>query len=225
MSRERTPGRVRALAVAGVFSLFGLLGLAACSGSLLPKPAPPAARHALDASPAAAPMSAAAPAAKRSGTLVVEPLRAVPGYDSRHMVYQRSPGQLEAFAFHEWVAPPAELLGPLLVRALQDADTGYAVLPAPSAAVADWRLETQLLNLTQDFSVQPSRLRLGLRAVLLDGRSRRVLGWREVQVSLPVVSDDPLAGATTAQAAALQATQAVATFCAEQLRTASHPPP
>jgi cholesterol transport system auxiliary component len=213
----------------GVAGLIGLLGLCACSGSLLPKPATPAARHALETGAAASPPPKAGPAsgaaAHRTGTLMVEPPRAAPGYDSRRMVYQRTPGQLEAFALHEWVAPPADLLAPLLVRALQDAGGDYAVLPAPSAATADWRLETQLLSLIQDFSVQPSRLRLSLRTVLLEGRRRRVLGWREVQISLPVAGDDPVAGATAAQAAALQAAQAVAAFCVEQLRTAPLPQP
>ena len=213
--------------------MAALCGLAACSGSLLPKPASMPARHALDAGAAASSMPIAGPdrgpstgrtgGASSSGTLAVEPLRAAPGYDSRRMVYQGTPGQLDAFAFHEWVAPPAEMLAPLLVRALQDASGGYTVLPSPSAAVADWRLETQLLRLLQDFTVHPSQLRLSVRIVLLDGHNRRVLGWREVDISLPTTADDPVAGAATAQAAALQATRAVAAFCAEQLRAGPAP--
>jgi cholesterol transport system auxiliary component len=193
---------------------------AACTGTLLPKPAPPAARYTLDVgTPASAPREAVAGAP----SITVDAPRAAPGYGSRHMVYMRRTPEIEAFAFHEWVDAPAQLLEPLLVRALQDSGGFSVVLHAPSAAASGWRLETELLRLHQDFSVRPSQARLVLRAVLLDSATRRALAWREFDVSVPAASDDPVAGVVAAQAAAQRVVLAVATFCAEQARDGATP--
>jgi cholesterol transport system auxiliary component len=194
--------------------------LAACSCTLLPKPAPPAARYILDAGmPASAPRQAVAGAP----SIAVEAPRAAPGYGSRHMVYMRRPAEIEAFAFHEWVDAPARLLEPMLVRALQDSGGFSVVLHAPSAAASGWRLETELLRLHQDFSVRPSQVRLVLRAVLVDSASRRAMAWREFDVSVPAASEGPVAGALAAQTAAQAVVLAVATFCAEQARDGAAP--
>ncbi|MGS5087291.1 ABC-type transport auxiliary lipoprotein family protein [Hydrogenophaga sp. A37] len=193
--------------------------LVACAGSLLPKPAAPPARFALDAGPAsaaAATTAAPRPAAAGAPSLTVELPRAAPGYDSRRMLYQRRPQQLEAFAFNEWVEPPAQMLTPMLVRALQGSGAFGAVLQAPSAVTTGWRLETELVRLHQSFAQQPSQVQLGLRAVLLNNRTREAVAWREFNISVNATGEDPVAGAAAAQAAAMQLAAAVAAFCAEQ---------
>jgi cholesterol transport system auxiliary component len=196
----------------------GLTLQAACSGTLLPRPAQPPARFTLEGNaPATAPRAASADAP----VLTVDIPRAAPGYDSRHMLYLRRPQELEAFAFHEWLGPPAQMLAPLLVRALQDSTGLGAVLLAPSAAASRWRLETELLRLHQDFTRQPSQVRMSLRAVLLDSASGQALAWQEFDVSVAAAGDDPVAGAAGAQAAARQLVAAVAAFCSAQLGDAS----
>jgi cholesterol transport system auxiliary component len=137
------------------------------------------------------------------------------------MLYQRRPLALEAFAFHEWVDTPARMLAPLLVRALQDSAAFRVVLLAPSSALAGWRLETELLRLHQDFTVRPSQLRLGLRAVLLDVASRQVVAWREFEFAVAAADDGPVAGVQAAHQATVQLAQAVAHFCDEQAAAAS----
>jgi cholesterol transport system auxiliary component len=187
--------------------------LPGCTGTLLPRPAQPPARFTLDsAAPAIVPRTPAVGAP----TLTVDLPRAAPGHDSRRMVFVRQPPELEAFAFHEWVEPPARMLAPLLVRALQDSGAFGAVLLAPSAAVGTWRLETASLQLLQDFTRAPSQVRLGLHAVLLDSATRRVLAWRAFEVRVETTGDDPVAGAVAAQTAAQQLSSAVAAFCAGQ---------
>jgi len=192
--------------------------LAACAGSLLPKPASPPARFTLDAGTAAPNAVGARVVAVDAPTITVELPRAAPGYDSRRMVYLRRPQQLEAFAFNEWVEPPAQMLAPLLVRALQDSGGFRAVLRAPSAAAGGWRLETELLRLHQDFSLRPSQVRLSVRAVLLNSTTRQAVAWREFDVSVAATGDDPVAGAAAAQAAARQLATEVAAFSAEWAR-------
>ncbi|WP_201492192.1 ABC-type transport auxiliary lipoprotein family protein [Rubrivivax sp. A210] len=200
---------------------LALLGLvAACSGTLLPKPAPPPARFTLDDGAAAVAATTPSPGAP---DLVVALLRAAAGLDSRRMLYQRRPLEIEAFAFHEWAEPPAQLLAPLLLRALQAGGGFRAVLPAASAgssAPGSWRLETELLRLQQDFATRPSQVRISLRAVVLDGGTRRAIAWREFDVRVDAASDDPVAGVQAANEAVRRLLAELAAFCAEQGRAA-----
>lgn len=213
---------VRRRAALGWLLAAGVPLLPGCTGTLLPRPAQPPTRFTLDS---ATPATAARTPAAGAPTLTVDPPRAAPGHDSRRMVYLRRPPELQAFAFHEWVEPPARMLAPLLVRALQDSGAFAAVLLAPSAALGTWRLETESLQLQQDFTRRPSQVRLGLRAVLLDGATRRVLAWRAFEVGVDAVRDDPVAGAVAAQAAAQRLSVAVAAFCAGQAQNATPPAP
>lgn len=201
---------------AAVLLLAAAAGLlAGCSGTLLPKPQAPPARFTLDgATPAAAPRRPAADAP----ALVVAVPRAAPGHDGRRMVYLRRPLELEAFAFHEWVDPPAQMLAPLIVRSLQDSGAFSAVLQAPSAASGALRLETELIRLQQDFGSQPSQVRLTLRAVLLDTATRQVIGWREFDESVAAKTDDPAGGVAAAHQATQRVLAALASFCAAQSR-------
>jgi cholesterol transport system auxiliary component len=189
--------------------------LAGCSGTLLPKPAAAPARHTLDTG-APVPGAAAPPAG--APVLVVALPRAAPGHDSRRMVYLRQAQQLEAFAFHEWVEPPAAMLAPLLVVALQHGGAFRAVLLAPSAVAGTWRLETEQVRLQQDFSTRPSQVRLSLRAVLLDASQRQVIAWREFDTRVAAASDDPAAGVVAAGQATQRLLAAVADFCAGHVR-------
>jgi cholesterol transport system auxiliary component len=204
-------------------AVSALVLLVSCSGTLLPKPAQAPARHTLgDAAPAAT--RAAMPAAGHAPVLVVAQPRAAPGFDSRRLLYLRQPLELDAFAFHEWVEPPAQLLAPLLVRALQDGGGFRAVLQAPSAAAGGWLLETELTRLQQDFQTQPSQVQLSLRAVLLDGGTRQVIGWRVLEARVTAAHDDPVAGVQAAQAAVRQVLQALAAFCEDERQRAALKP-
>jgi cholesterol transport system auxiliary component len=200
-------------------ALGAALSLAACSGLLLPKPAAEPARHTLDGGPAEVSRATAVREVDSRVIQVAMP-RAAPGYDSRRMVYQRHPLELQAFAFHEWVEPPAALLAPLLVRALQDGGGFRAALLAPSVAAPGWILESELVWLQQDFQRTPSQVRLRLRAVLLDGATRQVLAWREIDAQVAARSDDPVAGVRAAQQAAQQVAAAVVEFCVAERQRA-----
>lgn len=188
--------------------------LAACGASLLPKPAAAPVRYTLDDG------LATPPAVSSSGgpVLLLAALRAQPGFDSPRMVYQRQAQVLESFALSEWVDAPAQMLAPLLLRALQGSGAFAAVVQAPSAARAGWQLEVELVRLQQDFTQAPSRTRLTLRAVLVDGPTRNVIAAREFDVSAASSSEDAAGGAAAAREATAQAVAALARFCAAQVK-------
>jgi cholesterol transport system auxiliary component len=227
-----TPQQGQAKRAIAVVALAALSGLSACSASLLPKPPAAAARYTLDALTAApstlpnsttatttATSASAAIAANAPVLLVAQP-SAAPGYDSVRMLYQRQPQQLEAFAFHEWVEPPARLLAPLMVRALQDTQAFRAVLLAPTSGTGSLRLETELTRLQQDFNAQPSSVRLTLRAVLIDTATRRVLASQVFDASAAAGRADPVAGVVVAQQLTQRVLGELAAACATWARSA-----
>ncbi len=207
-------------AQAQLLAMCALVLLVSCGGSLLPKPPPAPARHTLDAGAGLQPTVTPPPSSLAPVLILAQPT-AAPGYESRRMVYQQDALELQAFAFHEWVEPPARLLAPLLVRALQDGGGFRAVLMAPSAVAGGWLLETELTRLQQNFATQPSRVQLSLRAVLLDGSTRQVIAWRSFDTQVPAMHDDPVAGVQAAQRAAQGLLLDVAAFCKAEVQRAA----
>jgi cholesterol transport system auxiliary component len=198
-------------------SFLGLAGtpwlLTACGGSLLPKAAPARLRYALDEG-SSLPGAMAASARPAAPVLVVDAPRPQPGHDGTRMLYQRHPQELEAYAYAEWVAPPATLLAPLLVRALQRTGAFSAVLLAPAGAPGAWRLACEFVSLRQDFSATPSRVRLALRAVLQDSAERRVLAWRDFEQEEPSRTEDAAGGVAASSVAVRHLLENLASWCA-----------
>jgi cholesterol transport system auxiliary component len=197
-----------------VWMVASAVGLSACS-SLLPSPAPTPSFYTLSSGGGVAQPAGFGMA--QGPTLVVNPVRAAAGFDSAHIVYTRSPPQLEHFARSEWADTPARMLAPWMVevlgRELTRTGAAGAVLLAPTPAVSDFMLDTDLVRLQQDFSTPPSRVRLTLRVSLIQTSSRRVLAVREFDATEPAPSDDPRGGVQAAQAASAKLLQEVSEFC------------
>jgi cholesterol transport system auxiliary component len=142
------------------------------------------------------------------------------------MLYVKRPHQLQAFAHSEWVDAPARMLAPLLVRALERSGAFAAVADAASGVAAELRLETELVQLQQEFTGHPSRVRLVLRVQLSEVRSRRVRGVQEIEILEDAPSEDPYGGVVAANRAVEKALAAVASFCSEHAadRSATRPP-
>ena len=208
----------RAVALAGAL-------LASGCGSLLPKATPPPSLYALDSAPAPGTNVAgavAAGAARPSGTaptLVVNPPRAAPGFDSQHIVYVRAAHQREHFAHSDWVDTPARMLAPLIVAAVERSGTFSAVGPLASGLDAKLRLDTEVLRLQHEFGAGPSRVRFTLRATVLDGSTRRVLAWREFDETVASASEDPYGGVVAANRAVQLVMAQLAAFCTEAARS------
>ncbi|MBT9455744.1 MAG: membrane integrity-associated transporter subunit PqiC [Burkholderiaceae bacterium] len=199
-------------------ALGGVTLLAGC-GSLLPKPAVPPTLYALDdVGFVAVPQPAAS-----APTLIISTPRAAAGFDTRYIVYQRQAHQLDYFAQSQWADTPAQMLAPMLLRALERGGAFRAVLAAPAAAQGDYRLDTELIRLQQDFAATPSHIRLTLRAVLVNTATRRAVAAREFDVSLPASSEDAYGGVRAANQAAQQLLGELALFCAQALRSPSSP--
>jgi cholesterol transport system auxiliary component len=94
----------------------------------------------------------------RAPTLIVNPPRAAPGFDSQHIIYVREPYRLEYFAHSEWIDTPARMIAPRIVAALEGTGAFRAVVLAPSAAVGELRLDIEIIRLQHEFDRSPSQL-------------------------------------------------------------------
>lgn len=187
---------------ATVLAGAALAVLGACS--LLAPPARPQSTHyTLDGGQDGAPPSqlpAPVPPASAT-TLIINPPRAASGFDSQRIIYMREAHKLEYFAHNEWVDPPARMLGPLMAAAIERGGAFSAVVLSAGAAAGEWRLDTEIVRLQQEFLASPSRVRFTLRATLVEDKTRRVLAWREFDASVPSASDDPQGGVAAANQA------------------------
>ena len=199
-----------------VFGGFAILLCAGCA-ALFPKPTPQPSFYSLDRARSDANLSIRAPSATSAvaPTLVVNPPRAAAGFDSQRIIYIRDTHKLEYFAHSEWVDTPARMLAPLIVAAIESSSAFRAVVPTPSAASGDIRLDTEILRLQQNFGEQPSRVRFTLRAYLVDNATRRVLAWREFDETVAAASDDPYGGVVAANRAVLMVLEKLALLATE----------
>ena len=196
--------------------MAALLLLGGCGASLWPKPPPQPELFTLDGG-ASAVIAAPAPGTQTRPTLIVATPRAASGYDTSRIAYRRRALEIEYFAYARWVDAPAQMLAPLIVDALQRSGSFAAVVPAPTSAAAELRLDTELIRLLQEFGAQPSRVHLTLRAVLIDTARHRVIATREFDLSEVAPSDDPYGGVVAAQRAVQRMLPDLAGFCAASL--------
>jgi cholesterol transport system auxiliary component len=175
-----------------VLALTSVLLLAGCTG-LSAQPAVSQTIYVLEAQRATAPAQV-----KRTLVLAVSPPHARPGFDTPQIAYVRQPHELNYFTASRWADTPARMLGPLLAQAMEQTGGFRAVVQTPSAVPADVRLETELIRLQHDFTTQPSRVQLTLRAQLIDVRRQRVLAVKQFDEVENAASDDAYGGVSAA---------------------------
>lgn len=191
--------------------------LGGCS-SLLPPPPQQDNIYLLETSPASMPVRSEPP--KRDLVLAVSMPRARAGFDTAQMVWVRQAHGIEVYSRNRWADTPARMLAPLLAQTLERSGAFHAVVLAPSTVSATLRLDTELIRLQQDFSVQPSRVRLTLGAQLVDIGTRRVIASTEFDETENALTEDAHGGVHAANLALARLLARLAAFCAERA-----PPP
>ena len=173
-----------------------LLSLLPAACALTPPQGEPAQAFTLDPPP---PSAVRTPA--WDGILAVTPLTAAAPYRTGAMIYRRRANEFRAFARHRWQAPPARLLETPLLAALTAGGCCRAVMRGDPLGVADRRLDLRLEAFYQDFTQTPSRVRVRLRARLLDLRQHRLLAVRTLSEEVEAPGDDPYGGVLAYQQA------------------------
>ncbi len=191
-------------------SLVLAMLLAGCA-AVQPPRVESSALYLLEARPAAA-----AKRPQRGLVLAVNPPTARPGFDTSQIVYVRQPHKLEYYAKNRWADTPSRMLAPLLAQALEQAGAFRAVVRTTNPIPADLRLDTELIRLQQDFTAQPSRVELALRAQLYDVNSKKVLAVRDFDATETAASEDAYGGVMAANRALERVLLQLTDFCAAE---------
>ncbi|MDD5241010.1 MAG: ABC-type transport auxiliary lipoprotein family protein [Sulfuricella sp.] len=178
-----------------IATLLLAMALAGCAG-LRPADTEPLRNHMLDAQLEPASQPHPLPL-----TLLISAPRAAPGFDTPRMAYVRHPNVLEYFAQNQWADTPARMLWPLLVRAMEQKTGFNAAVPASGLVKGDIRLDTEIIQIQQEFTSSPSRMHITLRAQLVEQTHYRVLAARTFEVFENADKDDPDGGAAAANRA------------------------
>ncbi len=150
------------------------------------------------------------------GTLFVTPTDAIAGYQTNNMLYIAKPYQLDAFAHNAWVSPPAGMIYPLIIQNLQQSHLFKAVVSGAYAWKTDYRLDTQLIALQQNYLTKPSQIELITKAVLTDTK-QHVLASKVFKEILPCPKDSPWGGVIAANGAAKKMTAQLNQFIQQTL--------
>ncbi|MDA8381508.1 MAG: ABC-type transport auxiliary lipoprotein family protein [Betaproteobacteria bacterium] len=170
-------------------------------------------------------LSAHFPAASRQtqrATVLVSEPQADAGFDTTNMAYTAHAYELDYFAKNEWIAPPAQMIAPLLVKAL-DATGRLRAVRLPTAAAANFRLDTRLERLEQDFTTRPSGVRLAIRATLVNLHTGRLLANRTFDETVAASSATPYGGVAAANVAVQKALERIAAFVAAAISPTEAP--
>lgn len=156
---------------------------------------------------------------QRQSLLVTIP-EAASGYQTEEMLYISKPYKLEAFAKNAWVDAPANMLYPLLVQSLQSSGYFYAVTSSAYAQRADYRLDSQLLNLEQNFLQKPSFVSLAVKVVLTQVSDNKILASQIIRKRKTCAADTPYGGVMAANQATADLTAAVSYFVLSHIKHA-----
>jgi ABC-type uncharacterized transport system auxiliary subunit len=103
--------------------------------------------------------------------LMINALRAAPGFATSGFAWRRNDPRIRYFAYHRWTDSPARMLQPQLIRAAERSNLFQGVVTPASPASSSLRLDGELLDLSQYFQNGESHVRLALRVRLFaEGR-------------------------------------------------------
>lgn len=133
-------------------------------------------------------------AMQKKQVLLISVPTALPAYASTRMAYEPAPYQISYYTENRWIATPAELLQTLLLEYLQQQNCYYAVVATPYTGIADYRLETKILDFKQNVIHSPNTIELNLEFTLFNSKNQMLISTYHVQKILPTASNTPYGG-------------------------------
>jgi cholesterol transport system auxiliary component len=150
--------------------------------------------------------------AQTAEVLLISTMTADPGYRTDRMIYVSVPAYLRPYARHAWVAPPAQMLMPLLAAHIESKKYFRAVVVPPFAGSSTYRLDTRLNVLQQEFTQPISQVRCVVQVLLMNNISGRVIASRQFQAIVSAPGNNPASGVAAANQAANQISEQIAQF-------------
>ena len=154
------------------------------------------------------------------GVLVVGVPQAEAGFEQPRMAYLQRPYEVNYYATNVWVDTPPRMLAPLLLQSLARASVWRVVVPMPTAARGDYRLDISGLVVQQEFLQRPSGTRIRLRAQLTETKEQRIMGARSLESFEPAPSEDAYGGVLAANRAVTRVLESLNDWISSCLRGA-----
>lgn len=192
------------------FICAGLISLCACS----PIKVPNVATYSLTTLQA----SAQTKNSHSGSTLGVGVPSASPGYEGTDMIYMLTPYELSSFALHRWVAPPAQMILPLVVQALRAKGYFKAVVSTPYSVQTNYRLDFQVLKLQQNFLLPVSREEVVIQVNFFNNRTNQVIASRRFSATVAAGNNTPYSGVLAANQAVARLSQQIASFAVRAVK-------
>ncbi len=145
-------------------------------------------------------------------SILVSPPEAMAGNQTDQMRYIKIPYQLDAFVHNAWVSSPSSMLYPLMMQSLQSTGYFYAVASGPYIDHADYRLDTQIITLHQNFLIQPSVVELTTKIMLTHIADQRLVSSHVISERTRCPADTPYGGVVAANKAVKLFTEKLSTF-------------
>ncbi|MBA2652428.1 MAG: membrane integrity-associated transporter subunit PqiC [Tatlockia sp.] len=150
-------------------------------------------------------------ASAKQSILITQP-EAAAGYQGSEMLYVKKPFELSSFANNAWVDQPANMLLPVIVQSLQASGYFFAVTSSANSEHTDYRLDTQLIELEQNFLKKPSQIDMVVKVVLTHVSDNRVVASRLFGVHISCPMDTPYGGVIAANRATNVLTARISEF-------------
>jgi cholesterol transport system auxiliary component len=157
-----------------------------------------------------------------SHSIFVNTPDAVAGYQREEMLYTSKLFELKPFVHNAWVDQPAEMLLPLIIQSLQHSGYFHVVASSPGAEVTEYRLDTQLLELQQNFLTKPSAIHLVVKVVLVHVENNQVVASRIFGYQIPCLFDTPYGGVLAANRATELFTADLVHFAIRHVKNEAH---
>jgi cholesterol transport system auxiliary component len=134
-------------------------------------------------------------------TLLVFKPETIELYNTTKMIYKKCPYQVAYFAKNKWADNPTNMLQQLIVQTVQNTHYYRAVVTPPFTGRYEYSLNTQLIELQQDFTEHPSVVRVKLRAQLINGTTGRVIRAKQFSAIACAPQESPQGGVIAANRA------------------------
>jgi len=153
----------------------------------------------------------------RHYNILVMPVYAGLTYDTTQMAYTMHPYQINYFVLNFWAETPAQMLRPLIVQTLQRTHYFHAVSGFSYLGSYDYILDTQLLQLTQDFSGFGSSVHLRIQAQIINAESNEVVASKEFYAVERAPEPTPYGGVVATNRAVARILKSLAAFCEQMI--------
>lgn len=145
-------------------------------------------------------------------TLLINPVVTTQAYNTTQIAYSLCPYQLSYYSKNYWADTPADMLLPLMVQALHNTCHYHAITILPSSEKYDLVLNSQLIQLQQEFCPNSSRIHLVFRAQMVQASTQHVIAECQFNIYECAPCNNPYGGVIAANRAVAKLLTQLANF-------------